>query len=195
LSARSEVSGADEHLSGLLQTDAPINPGNSGGPLVDSDAQVVGMNTAVAQSAGGNAPAQDIGFAIAINTIKPLLPGLLTGGTGGTGAANQGGGGTAANAAYLGVVVENVTATTARAQGLSTTSGALVVGLAKGGPAAGAGIRTGDVIVGVDGTAVADVAALVKNLATHSPGDTVRIGVDRGGRRSTLPVTLTAAPG
>jgi S1-C subfamily serine protease len=156
------------------------------------------MNTAVAQSAGGNAPAQDIGFAIAINTIKPLLPGLLTGGTGGTGAANQGGGGTggiAANAAYLGVVVENVTATTARAQGLSTTSGALVVGLAKGGPAADAGIRTGDVIVAVDGTAVADVAALVKNLATHSPGDTVRIAVDRGGRRSTVPVTLTAAPG
>jgi S1-C subfamily serine protease len=197
LSARSEVSGADEHLSGLLQTDAPINPGNSGGPLVDSDAQVVGMNTAVAQSAGGNAPAQDIGFAIAINTIKPLLPGLLTGGTGGTGAKPGGGSGTSgpvANTSYLGVVVENVTATTARAQGLSTTSGALVVGLAKGGPAAGAGIRTGDVIVAVDGAAVADVAALVKDLASHSPGDTVTIGIDRDGRRSTLPVTLTDAP-
>ncbi len=199
LSARSDVSGVDEHLSGLLQTDAPINPGNSGGPLVDSQAQVIGMNTAVAQSGGGNAPAQDIGFAIAINTIKPLLPGLLTGGTGGAGAtkpgSGAGAGATAGAAPYLGVVVENVTATTARAHGLSTTSGALVVGLAKGGPAADAGIRTGDVIVTVDGAAVADVAALVKDsggpLARRHRHDRRR----PGGRRSMLPVTLTNPPG
>lgn len=80
LVARSDIDGKTENLAGLLQTDAPINPGNSGGPLVNSEGQVIGMNTAVAESSAGNAPAQDIGFAIAIDTIKPLLALLRSGG-------------------------------------------------------------------------------------------------------------------
>ena len=83
LTATSEITGKSENLSGLIQTDAAINSGNSGGPLVDSSGQVIGMNTAVAESTRGNAPAQGIGFAIAIDTIKPLLAQLSTGGTGG----------------------------------------------------------------------------------------------------------------
>jgi S1-C subfamily serine protease len=77
----SEVTGGSENLTGLIQTDAAINSGNSGGPLVDSSGQVIGMNTAVAESTQGNAPAQNIGFAIAIDTIKPLLGLLRSGGT------------------------------------------------------------------------------------------------------------------
>ena len=80
LDAQSDVDGRTENLCGLLQTQAPINPGNSGGPLVNSQGQVIGMNTAVAESSAGNAPAQNIGFAIAIDTIKPLLPLLRSGG-------------------------------------------------------------------------------------------------------------------
>jgi S1-C subfamily serine protease len=80
LVAQSDVDGRTESLSGLLQTQAPINPGNSGGPLVNSQGQVIGMNTAVAESSAGNAPAQNIGFAIAIDTIKPLLALLRSGG-------------------------------------------------------------------------------------------------------------------
>jgi S1-C subfamily serine protease len=80
LVAQSDFNGKTESLSGLLQTDAPINPGNSGGPLVDSQGEVIGMNTAVAESSAGNAPAQNIGFAIAIDSIKPLLPLLRSGG-------------------------------------------------------------------------------------------------------------------
>jgi S1-C subfamily serine protease len=83
LTATSGITGKSENLSGLLQTDAAINSGNSGGPLVNSSGQVIGMNTAVAESTRGNAPAQDIGFAIAIDTIKPLLAQLSVGGTGG----------------------------------------------------------------------------------------------------------------
>jgi S1-C subfamily serine protease len=83
LNATSEVTGRSENLSGLIQTQAPINSGNSGGPLVDTTGQVIGMNTAVAESTQGNAPAQNIGFAIAIDTIKPLLALLRSGGTGG----------------------------------------------------------------------------------------------------------------
>ena len=85
LSAQND-SGQTENLTGLLQTDAAINPGNSGGPLVDSQAEVVGMNTAVASSTSGNAPTQNIGFAITVDSVKPLLAQLRRGGTGGAGA-------------------------------------------------------------------------------------------------------------
>ena len=84
LSAQND-SGQTENLTGLLQTDAAINPGNSGGPLVNSQAQVVGMNTAVASSSTGNAPTQNIGFAITVDSVKPLLAQLRQGGTGGPG--------------------------------------------------------------------------------------------------------------
>jgi len=82
LAAVSAVTGRTENLSGLLQTDAAINSGNSGGPLVNSAGQVIGMNTAVAETTRGNAPAQNIGFAIAIDTIKPLFALLRAGGSG-----------------------------------------------------------------------------------------------------------------
>ena len=84
LTATSETTGKSENLTGLIQTSAAINSGNSGGPLVNSSGQVIGMNTAVAESTQGNAPAQNIGFAIAVDTIKPLLAQLRAGGTGGT---------------------------------------------------------------------------------------------------------------
>jgi putative serine protease PepD len=85
LTAVSDLTGRSENLSGLIQTDAAINSGNSGGPLVNSAGQVIGMNTAVAESTKGNAPAQSIGFAIAIDTIKPLLALLRSGGSAGSG--------------------------------------------------------------------------------------------------------------
>ena len=78
--------GQTENLTGLIQTDAPINPGNSGGPLVNAQGQVVGMNTAVASNTTGNAPTQNIGFAIAVDSVKPLLASLRSGGTEGAGA-------------------------------------------------------------------------------------------------------------
>ena len=82
LTAQNDV-GQTENLTGLIQTDAAINPGNSGGPLVDSDGEVVGMNTAVASDTTGNAPTQNIGFAITVDSVKPLLAKLRLGGTGG----------------------------------------------------------------------------------------------------------------
>ena len=196
LSAKAEFSNTTENLSGLLQTDAAINPGNSGGPLVNSSAEVIGMNTAVAESGSGNAPAQAIGFAIAIDTIKPQLTGLTAGGTGGAGGgASPSGGGSSTSAAYMGVVVENVSPQVAKQQHLTPTSGALVAGLSKGGPADKGGVKVGDVIVSVDGAAVSDVSSLVKDIAAHAPGDKVTVGLYRGTQRSTVSVTLGSAPG
>lgn len=86
VSASDPVTGLNETLTNMIQTDAPINPGNSGGPLVNMKGHVIGMDTAAATSAGaGNGSAQDIGFAIPVNRIEHLLPLLQKGGTiGGT---------------------------------------------------------------------------------------------------------------
>jgi serine protease Do len=193
LSAQSDFSNTSEQLSGLLQTDAPINPGNSGGPLVNSSAEVIGMNTAVAESGQGNAPAQNIGFAIAINTIKPLLPGLLRGGTGGV---NGGRTPTApkSKTAYLGVVIQSVTPSVAQQQHLTPKSGALVEGLDPTGPSIHAGMKVGDVIVSIDGQAVTSVASLVTVLHRHQPGQVVTVGIYRGTQMLTLHVTLGTEP-
>jgi len=69
--------GTTENLTGLIQTDAPINPGNSGGPLVNSSGEVIAMNTAVATSSQGNAPAQNVGFAIAVDEIRTIVAQIL----------------------------------------------------------------------------------------------------------------------
>src|SRR5207244_2029642 len=93
------IDAGDEHLDGVIQTDAAINPGNSGGPLVNSDGQVIGMNTAIAGEG------QNIGFAIAIHTIKPLISQLKTGKT--------------IAQAFLGVSTETVDAALAQQFGLT----------------------------------------------------------------------------
>ena len=146
LSAQSDVSGQTETLTGLLQTDAAINPGNSGGPLVDSAGQVIGMNTAVAESSAGNAPAQNIGFAIPIDVIKPLL--AQSADRGHRGPGRRGRPATTVDPHRLhGRDRRDGTATSAKADHLTPSSGALVVGLTPGGPAQTAGIAVNDVIV------------------------------------------------
>jgi len=192
LTAQSDFSNSTETLKGLLQTDAPINPGNSGGPLVDSNGQVIGMNTAVATSSAGNAPAQNIGFAIAIDAIKPLVPQLLLGGTGGVhgGVAPP----TSSNTAFLGVVVESVTPALAQSDHLTPTSGALVTGVSPGSPADKAGIKAGDVIVAVDGTAVTSASTLVRAVQSHAPGTAVPVDLYHGTQKTTVVVTLAAEP-
>ncbi|MDA8186494.1 MAG: trypsin-like peptidase domain-containing protein [Actinomycetota bacterium] len=186
LSAVDPLTGAPEHLSGLIQTDAAINPGNSGGPLVDSAGQVIGINTAVASSSGGNAPAQDIGFAIAINTAKPIIPLLQRGGT--HPASTHPGG------AFMGVGVVTVTPAIASADHLAVSTGALVVDVTPGGPAYQAGIEVGDVIVKVDSTPVTSAASLTNVLVRLRPGTLASVTVQRGSEQLSVGVALAARP-
>jgi S1-C subfamily serine protease len=190
LSAESEFTNQQETLHGLLQTDAAINPGNSGGPLVNSNAQVIGMNTAVAVSGAGNAPAENVGFAIAINTIKPLFPQLRRGGTGGVNGGVPAASGT--NTSYLGVGVRTVTPSLVTQDHLSTGTGALVVTTDPSGPARKAGIKVGDVIVTVDGIPIKTADGLVTTVHSHKPGDTVTIGIVRGTSHLQISVTLSS---
>jgi putative serine protease PepD len=169
-----------ENLSGLIQTDAAINPGNSGGALVNAAGQVVGMNTAVAGDA------QNIGFAIAIDKARPLIDALRSGATG---AASSSGGATGTQA-YLGVSSQTVDATTATSLGLSQATGAYVTLVDAGSAADKGGIRVGDVIVSVDGTAVGSSGDLGSAVQAHKPGEAVTLGLVRGSQRLSAQVTL-----
>ncbi|MGH9302125.1 MAG: S1C family serine protease [Acidimicrobiales bacterium] len=172
-----------EHLTDLLQTDAPISPGNSGGPLVNSSAQVIGMNTAVGTSGGSNAPAQNIGFAIASATIQPVLSQLRSGKSMAV-----------ASKAFLGVTAVSLTPSLQSQYGFSISSGAVVASVTPGSPANNANLRSGDVITAVDGTPITSAPDLVKAIGGHKPGDKVTLTINRTGQDISQPVTLGSVP-
>jgi putative serine protease PepD len=174
--------GPTENLTNMIQTDAAINSGNSGGPLVDSAGQVVGMNTAVASSTGNNAPAENIGFAIPSATIEGLLSSLRAGGT------------QAAPRTYLGVEVADETTALQQQYGVVPSTGAFVVSVVAGSPAASAGIQPADVIVAFDGKAVSSAQDLTSDVRKSSPGHQARVTLYRGQERTTVTVTLGSSP-
>jgi S1-C subfamily serine protease len=174
--------GGAESLNGLLQTQAPINAGNSGGPLVNSAGQVIGMNTAAATSPSGNAPAQNIGFAIPIDSVRTLLPGLRKGGTIGP------------PKAFMGVEVVSVTSAERSAFGLTPRSGALVVSVVTGTPASQAGIRPDDVIVRFAGHLITTDASLTVAVRAARPGERVDVELYRGPTLMLVSLVLGTKP-
>jgi S1-C subfamily serine protease len=164
----------------LLQTDAAINPGNSGGPLVNSQGQVIGINTLVIQQANAQESAQNLGFAIPVNDVKPLLSDLSRGVNKAT--------------AYLGVSVGDLTPDIARRFGLTITHGAIIADLDPNGPAAQAGLQQDDVITIFDGKNVGDSGGLVGLIRAHQPGDRVTLTYVRGQTTQTTTVTLGTRP-
>ena len=169
----------DTELSGLIQTDAAINPGNSGGPLVNAAGEVIGINTAVIQSAGGGL-AQNIGFAIAIDTVKPMIGDLRTGDV-----RPQG---------LLGVSAQTMSAAIAEQFGASVEEGAIVVVVDPGSPADAAGIRRLDVITKVGDKDIKSSSDLQTAVRSHKPGDVVEVHWVRGEEQLSASVTLAARP-
>jgi putative serine protease PepD len=155
-------------IEDVIQTDAPINPGNSGGPLLNARGQVIGVNSQI--QSGGLRGNVGIGFAVPSNTVREVLPRLQQGET--------------IERAWLGV------SSAPDAGG----DGARVQELTAGSPAQRAGLRTGDVIVSVDGRAVAEPSDIAAAIADRRPGDSVRIEVLRGGERDSLTVELGTRP-
>ncbi len=166
-------------LYDVIQTDAAINPGNSGGPLVNLEGQVIGINTLVAGMAEPGVPAQGIGFAIAINTAKPIADQLVA-----TGRAIH---------PYLGILFQWQGGATARQRG-TNQQGVLVQQVVSGSPAAKAGLQRGDVITRVDGTPIKDEATLPKTIQKHRPGDSVQLTVVRDNQERNVSVTLAERP-
>jgi S1-C subfamily serine protease len=172
---------AGPFLFDAVQTDAPINPGNSGGALVNLNGQVIGINTLVAGQAGPGISAQGIGFAIAIDTAKPIADQLVASGH--------------AVHPYLGIGYGPLTPALAVRLGVSDTTNGVVVGqVAPGSPAETAGLQPGDVITAVDGKPLDSESSLAEQLSQHKPGDMVTLTVVRKGQSQSVPVTLGTAP-
>jgi S1-C subfamily serine protease len=168
-------------LYDVIQTDAAINPGNSGGPLVDMAGRVIGINTLVAAQAEPGVPAQGIGFAIAINTAKPIADQLVS-----TGRAIH---------PYMGVLFQWAGGASARQQGLSQKPGVVIQRVVNGSPAARAGLQRGDVVTQIDGQPIKDEAALPKLIQKHHPGDSVDLTVvSNNNQERTVRVTLAERP-
>ncbi|MGB9185233.1 MAG: trypsin-like peptidase domain-containing protein, partial [Solirubrobacteraceae bacterium] len=154
-----------------LQTDAPINPGNSGGPVLDAQGEVVGIVDQIATGSSSVDSDTGVGFAVPSDLVKTELSQLEHG--------------VAVAHAYLGV-----------SAGQTTTGqpGAVVAGIAAGSPAATAGLRTGELITAVDGTAIHGPGALVASIAAHKPGAKITLRVQRGSTALTVVATLATQP-
>ena len=174
--ARTQVGISDYQF--FIQTDAAINPGNSGGALVDLNGRLVGINTAIYSRSGGS---QGIGFAIPANMVRVVV-------------ASARGGSAAVKRPWLGAKLQEVTPEIAESLGLKRPSGALVANLLAAGPAARAGMKTGDVIVAIDGTVVDDPNSFDYRFATKPLGGTAQIALLRQGRDVSITLSLQSAP-
>ena len=176
------TSSSSETLSNMIQTDAAINPGNSGGPLLDAEGDVVGMNTAVAGTLSDGTSAQNIGFAIPVATIESLLKSLKAGES----VVNHG--------AFIGVEISSMTPTLQAEYGFSVSSGAVVMSVIAGTGAANAGVKQGDVIVGINNTAISGAQDVSSVISSLHPGDVISLKIVRGTKHLTLKVTLGTQP-
>ncbi|HVO45527.1 MAG TPA: trypsin-like peptidase domain-containing protein [Steroidobacteraceae bacterium] len=163
-------------LEDFIQTDAPINFGNSGGALVDSSGEVVGINTAIVAK---NLGVEGIGFAIPVNMVRGVLGDIIA-----TGRVIRG---------WIGIVPEEVTDEQAAQLGLSQ-GGVLVADLYVGSPAQEAGLRPGDLILSIDGTAVRSAQDALGRIATHKPGSKLAIHGLRGSREFDVRAQVTERP-
>ncbi|MGW8194911.1 MAG: DegQ family serine endoprotease [Desulforhopalus sp.] len=169
VSAKGRVIGAGPY-DDFIQTDASINPGNSGGPLFNVKGEVVGINTAIIPQGQG------IGFAIPVDTAKPLIPQLVS-----HGEITRG---------YLGVNIQTITPDLAEALNIDGTKGALVADVVPGSPADKSGLQRGDIIVDFNGKNIEDSHDLPAKVAATPVGEQVQVTVLREGHEKQLSVKV-----
>lgn len=162
----------------FIQTDAAINPGNSGGALVDISGKLVGINTAIYSRSGGS---QGIGFAIPVNMVQVVM-------------ASAKSGSAVVRRPWLGARLQAVTPEIADSMGLARPTGALVASVNPGGPAARAGMRTGDIVTAVDGQTVEDPEGFGFRFATKPLGGAAQIALLRAAKELRVSVPLEVAP-
>jgi Do/DeqQ family serine protease len=161
----------------FIQTDAAINPGNSGGALVDAQGNLVGINTAIFSRSGGSL---GIGFAIPVDTARQVMESLVR-----DGQVRRG---------WIGVEPRDLTPEVAQSFGLPVREGVLITGVLKGGPAAKAGLRPGDVVLRVGERPVANTTQLLSAVAALLPESSATFGLQRGEQALDLVVTVAQRP-
>ena len=172
------VSGLDRTISApngftvahAIQTDAALNPGNSGGPVLDASGRVIGIVDQIATN-GSSQTSTGVGFAVPIDLVRSELSKLEAGQT--------------VRHAYLGVSTSDLG---------TGTAGALIQNVSSSGPAASAGLRSGDVVTRIGSAAIKGTNDLVAAVAAHAPGDRVQVTVKRGSGTQTVTVTLGTQP-
>ena len=174
--ARTQVGITDYQF--FIQTDAAINPGNSGGALVDMSGRLVGIPTAIYSRSGGS---QGIGFAIPVNMVQVVIESAK-------------GGSSVVRRPWFGARLQAVTPDIADGLGLKRPTGALVASVVNGSPAARANLRSGDLILSIDGVTVDDVDSFNFRFGTKPLGGRSQLGVVRGGREIRAAIVLEAAP-
>ncbi|MEQ8268280.1 MAG: Do family serine endopeptidase [Parvibaculum sp.] len=157
----------------FIQTDAAINRGNSGGPLFDMNGRVVGVNSAIISPSGASV---GIGFAVPTSTVRPIVDQILK-----YGEARRG---------WIGVRIQSVTPEIAESIGLGTARGALIAGVDPEGPAADAGIETGDVVLAFDNKVIGAMRDLPRVVAEAAIGSTVDVQLFRGGETITRRIAV-----
>jgi serine protease Do len=166
-----------ENYEDFIQTDAAINPGNSGGALVSAEGRLIGINTAILSRTGGN---QGVGFAIPSSMARNVTDQIIRSGK--------------VSRAFLGVMIQPITADLAQAFKLSKSEGALIADVNPGSPAERAGLKPGDVVTKIDDHAVADSRTLRLMIGEMSPGKVVQMAVVRDGMERQYSVTLGEQP-
>ncbi|GLR84219.1 Do family serine endopeptidase [Bradyrhizobium iriomotense] len=161
----------------FIQIDAPVNKGNSGGPAFNTDGEVMGVNTAIYSPSGGSV---GIAFSIPAATVKSVVAQLKDKGSVARG--------------WIGVQIQPVTSDIADSLGMKKAEGALVAEPQANGPAAKAGIESGDVITAVNGESVKDARELARTIGGMAPGATVKLNVLHKGQDKVLNLTLGQLP-
>ena len=173
ISATGREIGSASPFGSFIQTDAAINPGNSGGALVDTNGNLIGINTLIFSRSGGY---QGIGFAIPVSLAKKVMEQIIE-----TGGVTRG---------WFGVEVADISPELAESLGLKGTRGAIVGAIERGSPAERGGMKLGDVIVAVAGKPVTDVSTTLNSIAGVPPGKTVGVKVMRRNEELNLEVMV-----
>ncbi len=161
----------------FIQIDAPVNKGNSGGPAFNTEGEVMGVNTAIYSPSGGSV---GIAFSIPASTVKTVIAQLKD-----KGSVSRG---------WIGVQIQPVTPEIADSLGMKKAEGALVAEPQSNGPAAKAGIESGDVITAVNGESVKDARELARTIGSLSPGSAVKLNVLHKGQDKTVNLSLGQLP-
>jgi serine protease Do len=167
------LNGNNRPIESFIQTDAAVNPGNSGGALVNTEGELVGINTAIASN---NGTYQGYSFAVPVNIVKKIVSDMVEFGT--------------VQRAYIGVSIQEIDAKFAADKNIKQLKGIYVNGITSGGSAEDAGITEGDVITRIQDVPVGSVSELQEQISRYRPGDKINVTVIRHEKESLLPVVL-----